>query len=281
MMAMAGAKCIFCGGQAAATTEEHCPPRSLFRGRAWPEGFAFPSCAPCNNGTSDEDLLVQLMASMQPDPDDALLKRFNGLMYQVNNQYPGLLRRMAQRSVAEARQMARELGVKPPPGSVHQDLSVVKVTREMHDAVAVLANKLSKAIYFIHEQKVFPSEGEIAFHWFTNAELLKHGSIPALEALKSLHRIGTPLKRNGKDLKDQFDYEYSHGDGYHVAQVIFGKVFGFVTFFNPNPGTVGALLQRMREKSGKSSGPFQLLQPNEEQAATAPIEASNRDEAAR
>ena len=41
MLAAAGAKCISCGGQAAATTEEHYPPRALFRDRAWPEGFTF------------------------------------------------------------------------------------------------------------------------------------------------------------------------------------------------------------------------------------------------
>ena len=263
MLATSGAKCIYCGGAQDATTEEHCPPRALFRQRAWPEGFAFPSCVACNAGTSDDDLLVQFMASMQPDPDDAQVKKFSGLMYQVKNQFPGLLQRMMARSATEARQIARALGVVPPPGKLHQDINVVKVPPELHDAVAVLATKLSKSVYFLYEKKIFPADGEIALHWFTNAQLLQYDTIPALESLAGLPMTGLPLRRNGKNLKDQFDYEYTLGEGYHVLKVAFGRVFGFVTFFNTEPGTVAEFLGRMRTESGKMRGPFQLVQPDE------------------
>ena len=58
--------CVFCGGGAKATTKEHCPPRSMFQGRQWPEGFEFPACDSCNHGTSDQDLLVAMLARMDP-----------------------------------------------------------------------------------------------------------------------------------------------------------------------------------------------------------------------
>ena len=58
--------CAFCGGSALATTIEHCPPRAMFQNRQWPEGFEFPSCKSCNLGTSDQDLLIAMLARMDP-----------------------------------------------------------------------------------------------------------------------------------------------------------------------------------------------------------------------
>lgn len=39
--------CCYCGD--AATTTDHCPPRSFFERRGWPEGYEFPACGPCND----------------------------------------------------------------------------------------------------------------------------------------------------------------------------------------------------------------------------------------
>jgi hypothetical protein len=56
--------CAFCGQPA--TTIEHCPPRAMFQFRQWPEGFEFPSCETCNLGTGDHDLLISMLARMDP-----------------------------------------------------------------------------------------------------------------------------------------------------------------------------------------------------------------------
>ena len=56
--------CCFCGGGAAATTEEHCPSKSTFQDKVWPEGFTFPSCAECNAGSSDSDVMIAVLGRM-------------------------------------------------------------------------------------------------------------------------------------------------------------------------------------------------------------------------
>ena len=58
--------CAFCGGAEAATTIEHCPPKALFKNKIWPEGFEFPACSKCNNDTSDYDLIVSVIARLDP-----------------------------------------------------------------------------------------------------------------------------------------------------------------------------------------------------------------------
>src|SRR3974390_3767141 len=34
--------------------------------RQWPEGFEFPACDVCNGGSRDDDLLVAMLAKMDP-----------------------------------------------------------------------------------------------------------------------------------------------------------------------------------------------------------------------
>jgi hypothetical protein len=58
--------CAFCGGVTPSTTVEHCPPRAMFQNRQWPEGFEFPACDRCNCGTSDDDLLIAMLARVDP-----------------------------------------------------------------------------------------------------------------------------------------------------------------------------------------------------------------------
>src|SRR6185437_15712623 len=53
-------RCAYCGG--VATTTDHCPPRSFFLGRVWPETYEFPACGPCNaEGRGDEQILAVLV----------------------------------------------------------------------------------------------------------------------------------------------------------------------------------------------------------------------------
>ncbi len=51
-------RCCFCGGEVAATTEDHQPGRVFFRDRQWPENFSFPACEPCNAAGGDYRLIA-------------------------------------------------------------------------------------------------------------------------------------------------------------------------------------------------------------------------------
>lgn len=106
--------CIFCGGSTPAITIEHCPPRSLFQKREWPFGFEFPACQTCNNGSSDEDLLIAMFGRMDPFHNKGNLDgRHPGLMHNVHKQFPNLLSNMMP-SASEARKHNRLYGITPP-----------------------------------------------------------------------------------------------------------------------------------------------------------------------
>jgi hypothetical protein len=54
--------CALCGGGTPATTREHFPPTSLFRGYYRPNSFVVPACRDCNIGSSTSDLLASLLS---------------------------------------------------------------------------------------------------------------------------------------------------------------------------------------------------------------------------
>lgn len=251
--------CLFCGGQRRATTEEHCPPRSLFKGRHWPEGFAFPACERCNGGTSDEDLWVAFLANLEDDPER--LQQGRGLLFQLKRQDPKSLRQMFNLSATKARTAARRLNMQREPGMTYRDLGVVSIPEAANRAVGTLAGKLSKAMYHRATGRVFPVDGGIMFQWFTNAQLREHGEIRLLEALKALAATQQPVIRNGKDLGDQFVCRHStdaQGE-LHVLQVTFGGVFGFVSMFSPLAGRMEAFVHSMEQRMGKPGNPFTFV----------------------
>lgn len=256
-----GAQCIFCGGQALATTVEHCPPRSLFRDKAWPEGYEFPACESCNGGTSDQDLVAAFMARLDPDLGADQHRMGIGLMKAVNRQLPGFLSEMFERSAVKARADARRLGIVPPKGMTYQELGIANIPEAMHRCVETLAAKLTKAVYFMEQGCIFPSDGDIGFNWFTNAQKQEHGSIAVLEALANVKAAEPVLVRNGKDLRDQFDYRYSVDEhaALHCLQVVFGKVFGFVTLFSPIAQRVRDIDDELATKAGGEKSPWRFL----------------------
>lgn len=244
-----------------ATTKEHCPPRALFREKNWPEGYEFPACKACNGGSSDSDLIVAFMANMDPAANDEQLKKGHGLMRLAHRQAPRMLPAMFNSSALKARAQARRLGMKPGPGQTYQGLGIVNVTDEMRLAVETVAAKLTKAVFYMQTGSIFPQDGSIWFQWFTNAQLREHGNIPLIEALANFPAEAPVLKRNGKDLSDQFDYKYSKDDeGYlHVLQTVFGQVFGFVTIFSQVPGKLEEIETKIKRQVPDGQSPFIFL----------------------
>lgn len=257
--------CIFCGGQVAATTIEHCPSRAIFRERVAPQGFEFAACAGCNRGSSDDDLMVAFLAHLG-GRDARVLKRGRGLMLQVKRQFPGVLQKMFSKSATEARSDARRIGIRPRPGETYQQLGIVDIPEEMHRCVEVFAAKLTKAIFYMKMGAPFAADGGIQFQWFTNAQRLEHGRIVLLEALAGLAAMSAPVARSGRDLKDQFDYLYSVDESreLHVLQVVFGEVFGFDSIFSQVPGRLEAIDDRLAERfeGEQKKSPFKWLSSN-------------------
>lgn len=261
-----GAQCIFCGGAAPATTEEHCPPRGLFKDRQWPKGYAFPACGPCNADSANDDRMVAMIAVMgATDSDPSRLKQGIELLKGVHRKSPATLQQMFEpRSTSQARALARRLKMRPAPGETYQDLGIATVPDTIHAAVRTLASKLTKAIYFKQTDRILPANCGIMFQWFTNAQKLEHGSIVYLDAFASLPSVSPSIERNGQDLRDQFDYQYSvePQSEFHVLRVVFGKMYGFVSLASPAPGKLEDFSEAMLSKSGAKESPFEFLNSN-------------------
>lgn len=251
-------RCAFCGGETLATTKEHCPPRALFQNKEWPEGFEFPACEQCNHGTTDHDVLVAMLARLDPIHDlgdrDG---RLTGMLRNASNQHPGLLRDMVNVRASAARRIAREYGIPKPKGTTYRDMGIVNVTDHMDRAVTTLSRKLTKAIYYRETGHVFPVGGEIYLHWFTNTDLFKGRPPPVLDAFAHIEATVPRLVRNKKSLVDQFDYRLSFVDEPKIAllRAVFGRAFGSVTMAAPNEGVISRLIAEMKTKTG-NDGPF-------------------------
>lgn len=255
--------CIFCGGNTRANTKEHCPPKALFERRVWPNGFEFAACANCNNGTSGDDVVVALLGRFGREHLKLQDGRTIGVMRNANNQHPEMFPKMLDITPIQARKTAKELGVTRPPGLTYQQSGIVNVTPHMDTAVATLAKKLSKAIFYKETNKIFPANGEIQFNWFTNANLLKLGFIPALQAFANIEAKTPSISRNGRDLKDQFNYRFSLSSDHELAvlQAVFGSVFGFLTIMSAKPGVLARIDSELQAANPDKSNPFRFLQP--------------------
>jgi hypothetical protein len=251
--------CIFCGGTEATTTREHCPPKALFQNKAWPEGYEFPACFRCNNGTSNYDRMLAMLARTDYKGDAGNSDgKFVDLVAGVHSQDASQIRAMLP-SVREARTYNRRYGIVPKPGQTHQGASPVKITPEMQTAVEVFSRKLAKALYFREVGKVFPLHGCLALNWFTNAELLTNGSYPVFQTLEGITGNAPTLKRGRKELNDQFSYKItvcSDVDMF-VLQASFGSAFGLVIFGSGEMGRLEAIMADLQATHGRS--PFTIL----------------------
>ena len=126
-------------------------------------------------------------------------------------------------------------------------LEAVMLPEAAHDAVETVARKLTCGLYYLHEKKVFPKGGLILFHWFTSAQEFEYGHIPALTALANIKSERLPLVRNGRDLADQFDYQYSADDSREIflLRAVFCDSFGFVTTFTRDPAKLAGLTAKL------------------------------------
>lgn len=253
--------CAFCGGFTSATTIEHCPPRAMFQHRQWPEGFEFPACTDCNQGSDDDDLLVAMLARMDPFEEKGNQDgRLEGLIFAANKQKPGLIAKMMP-TVIEARRNNRKLGIKPQFEQTHQEVGGVKIPEEIHASVRTLARKLVKGIYYRGTKKIFPKTGCLLLNWFTNADLIKDGNYVIFDILKELSGDAPLLKRAGSFLNDQFEYKitFSPDADILVLQAKFGNSFGFVVFGHTIEGRLEETVKSLRERT-ESNGPFAVLQ---------------------
>lgn len=253
--------CIFCGGSKVIESIEHCPPRALFQNADWPEGFEFPACLSCNHGSSDQDLLVSLLArtGWVPREDGKDDGKVQGLIARADKRFPGIVNRMI-RSPTQARKDNRRLGITPPPGETHQQ-QAINLPAEFNEAIRVFARKLSKGVFYKETGSIFPGDGTLYLNWFTNAQLIANDRYPAFEILNELGGKAPPVQRGNRYLNDQFSYRISISNEHDifVLEATFTAAFGLVVFGSRNTGQLETIIQNLKD-TREREGPFQVLQ---------------------
>lgn len=199
--------CCFCGGNKAAEEMDHVPARSVFKGRSWPEGYVFPSCSRCNQGTRLDEILFSLLCRMHPDPSaEREAEEVRALFQSIKNNFPGLLESL-QPSAREVRRFLKKTGVTLPRGMSLSEVPILKTDHpRLRAALRKVANKVGLALFYKHAGRIVPTGGSLAIAFFTNTTF-KPQEWPAniFEALK-----GQPkLKRARTEFESQFNYQFA------------------------------------------------------------------------
>lgn len=199
-------RCCFCGGDAPAVEEDHIPARHLFHGRVWPEGYVFPACGPCNDASALDELLLGCLLRVRlndysPDAERELQQ----VIEKLNRRRPEWIRQMKELTRSETRQFLRERGMTPAdfPG---REVYVMTLPDEHVAALERYAQKLGKALYYMHTGRIVPSSGLIKASVATNTQFLAP-TFPWQAFSILTHR--PIIARSNRTMEDQFVYRYS------------------------------------------------------------------------
>lgn len=193
--------CIYCAGRRPAEQIDHMPPRMMFRLSQRPKGLEFPSCGPCNQGTSRVDVVASFMARTFPGiADSAEDEEWARLMNEVKRVAPDLLREMWMSPQEMRLVMLRE-------GIFDQNLAAFRADGPILGAhMQTFAAKIGFALHYEATGDFVPSEGRVQVRWFTSSEVYGGRLPPSL-----LASIGEPrIMRQGK-ITSRGDFEYGWG----------------------------------------------------------------------
>jgi hypothetical protein len=172
----------------------------MFVGKQRPKGLEFPTCEPCNHGTSHADLVASLLGRTFPDPDSQQGQNdVKKLLSAVSNNIPGLLEEMY---VGKAGQkIARRNIPKMPDGAAVLRADGSLVARHMR----IFAAKMGYALHYQAFGKPVPPEGAVQPLWFSNTQAAR-GELP-MSAIELLPKKQT-LRQGTKEVGDQFEYSW-------------------------------------------------------------------------
>lgn len=208
--------CCYCGGITKATTQDHFPPRGLFRSRKWPEGYVFPACQKCNNATADDEQLMGLLCRIYPDDGtEQGSEEVQRQMRAISERHPEVFRSMLPSS-NQVRRFLRTRGIELPEGATTADVPIVSLGHERFGLAARrFATKLFCSLFYRHTGNILRPEGGVFFQWFTNAHGLD--KLKPAEPLKPFLQGIPTLKSQATSLSDQFYYQYGVTDTREAA----------------------------------------------------------------
>jgi hypothetical protein len=217
-------RCAYCAGPA--TTSDHCPPRSFFSRRDWPETYEFPACEPCNAAARlDEQALVVLFRCTFRETGEADQSEWNRLLDGVRNNQPHVLAEWGSVMRNEIKHgLRRTFGV---DGDLlrHAGWGMANIgplTQAMLDRFMI---KLAKALYYKHNSDIL--DGVLYIY---NIDIARRDA--GHESLQRMLLMAPELadvKRNQRSLSEQFIYRFNNSREHGVmhTMVQFGDQFIF------------------------------------------------------
>lgn len=198
-----GAKgCIYCAELRPAEQVDHMPPRAMFRISQRPKGLEFPSCAVCNQGTSQLDVVATFMARTFPGIDGQSDEReWDQVMREVGRIAPNLAKEMIMPR-QEMQGMMLQEGIFDP------NLAVFRANGPILGAhMQAFAAKVGFALRYEDVGYPVPFKGGVQVRWFTSGEIMA-GTIP-----ESLYESVGPINnlRQGK-ITSEGVFDYGWGD---------------------------------------------------------------------
>ena len=175
--------CCFCGGSTTSEEIDHLPSRSCFDNRCFPDGFEFPACHTCNASTKEEEQAVALLSRVHSHPDaPAIPAEIGRYTAGVANNNPDVIVSM----ISETASISGREGV-------------FRLGDPVHQAFDSVLKRWAKAFHYRETGVIVPSSGRIAVIYFSNANAHQ---VPEWALNGKFHE----LKRNGKNIGDQFAY---------------------------------------------------------------------------
>jgi hypothetical protein len=195
--------CCFCGGSVRATTIDHVPARALFIGRAWPEGYEFPACDACNAASRASENVVAAISRCRPDPKTpGELAELRRLVEGIRNNDSATFLEMTD-PVFKA-QIARQSSSLILPRHFVDNLPVIHLGPLTLRHLAVFAEKLTKALHYLHTDNIVSPNGRVYKAVYSNSKIALDGLPVVYEALPATPK----MTRNKTVLNDQFHYRY-------------------------------------------------------------------------
>lgn len=217
--------CIYCG--AAATTIDHCPPRSFFAGRHWPETYEFPACEPCNadNRLDEQALSVLVRSGLTQSSQESDRIEWERLARGVRNNQQAVFAEWKDIRRNEVRNGLRRAFGRDGDERRRQGWGLINLGPLTKAILTRFMIKLTKALYFRHNEHIFDG---VAYIYHINK--LSADTTP--DYINSILKMApeTPkIERNKKTLIDQFIYQFNHSPEHRVmyAVVQFGEQFIF------------------------------------------------------
>lgn len=215
--------CCFCAGEASSETQDHWPPRSIFRERDWPKGHVFPACSRCNGHSSTAETTFAILSKMTRENlsghDERILsnqmKAFSEIHPEVFTSMLRLTRHDRKRLIAS--QYERFL-----QGVSSEDVFPLSLDDPHFDHVlTVCGTKLFCALFYKHMGYPLPRSGGIVMKWLFNGDWGPIKNVmPALEDI--FKRIKPEVLRSqaNKIVTDQFEYRWAQIDEEGAAFVV-------------------------------------------------------------